>query len=240
MDKYLRGDELLQRWDIKDFQLLNFINDGLIPYNQREEAVLVKIVNHKTLPDGFLNSTGRLPTCEELTDVSLKELEYYSYTVYEKYFPDTQEILKHLPRYIIDNMVQTILATRDSSEERTRKLIALLGNDVTITIDLRKAEQLQQLRGLMFRKGDVEEEPAKANESPGEYVKRRRNEGVRDEIIACELHNQQGNFKLTYIQLVHELSQDGDLNEKQFQARKKRGERLCQRGRKILQESKKP
>lgn len=164
IDKYFSGGELLQRWNIKDFQLLDCINDGLIPYNQQQVPIPIKIANHLSLSDGFLNSINRLPTNEELKGIDLKAIEYYADTLFSNHFLDTKEILKHLPKYFIEYMLQKTqeyFATKKNSDEE--KLVHLLKKDITITIDLEKPEQLKQLCELIFIEENVKAQENKRN-----------------------------------------------------------------------------
>lgn len=71
--------------------------------------------------------------------------------------------------------------------------------------------------------------------SPSDYIMRRREEGVNVEIIAFELHDETGNFKLSYLQTARELGFDKDLHANQIDAIKQRGRRACEKGKAILQ-----
>lgn len=74
-------------------------------------------------------------------------------------------------------------------------------------------------------------------ESVGDYVRRLRAEGKKDEIIALELHNPGGKFKLTYYKLVLALELDEGLNKTQHDAIKQRGKRMCEKGKNLLSSS---
>lgn len=71
--------------------------------------------------------------------------------------------------------------------------------------------------------------------SAADYINRRRKEGVKDEILASELHDQGGRFKLSYADVARALDLTEGLNKDQHAALKQRGKRLCERGRAILQ-----
>ena len=71
--------------------------------------------------------------------------------------------------------------------------------------------------------------------SPSDYIMRRREEGVNVEIIAFELHDETGNFKLSYLQTARELGFDKDLHANQIDAIKQRGRRACEKGKALLQ-----
>lgn len=149
MGKYLSWDKLLDQWNLDDFELLDFINNGLIPYNHLHDAVPVRIVNRKKLPDGFLNSIGRRPTREELKGVELNILKAYAHLIFggKGYFPNTQDILKNLPKYIIENMVQELLPLKARRKKTQTTNVFDDYDDITITIDLKKPETFQRLHG---------------------------------------------------------------------------------------------
>ena len=69
-----------------------------------------------------------------------------------------------------------------------------------------------------------------------DYIKGRRKEGVDDDIIAYELHNPKGTYRLTYLEVTRALGKNENSNESQVLALKKRGERACKQGEKKLQE----
>jgi hypothetical protein len=67
------------------------------------------------------------------------------------------------------------------------------------------------------------------------YIEKRRTEGIKDEIIAVELHDEKGNFKLSYLETARELGFDKNLNATQIDAIKHRGMRACNKGKALLQ-----
>lgn len=71
------------------------------------------------------------------------------------------------------------------------------------------------------------------NESPGEYVKRRRNEGAKDEVIAVELYD---NFSMSYTNLTRALGglRGGIGPGTSHAALKQRGMRAVIDGRKMI------
>jgi hypothetical protein len=71
--------------------------------------------------------------------------------------------------------------------------------------------------------------------SPSDYIMRRREEGVNVEIIAFELHDETGNFKLSYLETARKLGFDKDLHANQIDAIKQRGRRACDKGKALLQ-----
>ena len=71
--------------------------------------------------------------------------------------------------------------------------------------------------------------------SISDYIKQRRTDGEKDEIIAHELHDKNGNFKLTYANIATEFGLDNGLNNGQFDARKQRGKRFCEKGKAMLE-----
>jgi len=71
--------------------------------------------------------------------------------------------------------------------------------------------------------------------NPKDYIMKRKNEGVKNEIIACELHD---NFKHSYKKIAIELNLASDLNKDQNGTIKMRGKRYCDNGRLLLKKSK--
>jgi hypothetical protein len=71
--------------------------------------------------------------------------------------------------------------------------------------------------------------------SPSDYIMRRREEGVNVGIIAFELHDESGNFKLSYLETARALGFDKDLHASQIDAIKQRGRRACEKGKALLQ-----
>jgi hypothetical protein len=76
-----------------------------------------------------------------------------------------------------------------------------------------------------------------------DYIKQRKTEGAKKEMIAAELYDKKGNFKLTYIKIARELGLDKDIQPNQYDALKHRGKRACDKGKTMLsprKKSKKP
>lgn len=73
--------------------------------------------------------------------------------------------------------------------------------------------------------------------SADDHIKQRKTEGAKVEEIAFELYDRKGDFKLTYLEIARKLSLDKDLKPGQYDARKKRAERACQRGETMLVKS---
>ena len=71
--------------------------------------------------------------------------------------------------------------------------------------------------------------------SVADYIRERREEGVNAEIIAFELHDETGNFKLSYLETARKLGFDKDLHANQIDAIKQRGRRACEKGKYLLQ-----
>lgn len=74
-------------------------------------------------------------------------------------------------------------------------------------------------------------EKDKKSKTLGEFIEEQLNEGVKDEIIASKLRDE---FKMTYLQITRALNLGNGLNPTQISAQKKRGERACKRGEKLL------
>ena len=72
-------------------------------------------------------------------------------------------------------------------------------------------------------------------ESVVDYIKKRREEGAEIEIIAFELHDETGNFKLSYLETARELGFDKNLQANQIDAIKQRSRRACEKGKALLQ-----
>jgi hypothetical protein len=70
--------------------------------------------------------------------------------------------------------------------------------------------------------------------SAAKYIKLQRLEGVSDDIIAFELHNPKGSFKLTHKKVAIALGLDKELNADQHDAIKKQGQRACDKGKALL------
>ena len=71
------------------------------------------------------------------------------------------------------------------------------------------------------------------------YIEQRRGEGIHQDIIAAELHDNGFPYKLSYSKIARLLGLGHDLNEGQFDALKQRGRRACEKGRAMTQNSKK-
>jgi hypothetical protein len=70
------------------------------------------------------------------------------------------------------------------------------------------------------------------------YIDARRAGGIHDHIIAFELYNKQGNFRLTNLEIARSLGLSKGLNETQFKALKQRAQRARMKGKRLLQEQK--
>lgn len=68
-----------------------------------------------------------------------------------------------------------------------------------------------------------------------EYISQRRREGVKEEVLAVELHDSKGHFKLSYADVARELNLTEGLNKDQHDAIKQRGKRICDKGKTIMQ-----
>jgi hypothetical protein len=76
-----------------------------------------------------------------------------------------------------------------------------------------------------------------------DYIKGQRDINIQEKIIAWELHNPGGAFRLTHLAVARALGLGNDLNEKQIDALKQRGKRACDKGKVMLaprKKSKKP
>lgn len=87
--------------------------------------------------------------------------------------------------------------------------------------------------------GEAARSEIQAQEDLEHYIQRRRSEGEQDEIIAVELHDKKNHHKLTYIEIARKFGLDKDLQMNQFDALKKRGQRFCDDGKKILKNNQK-
>jgi hypothetical protein len=74
--------------------------------------------------------------------------------------------------------------------------------------------------------------------STTDYIKRRGIEGASIDLIAYELHDPKGQFKLSHLNVAKELGLNEGLNEKQFAAIKQRGKRACDKGKSFLKKNK--
>lgn len=118
----------------------------------------------------------------------------------------------------------------DEKELKTWYLINALAGSEEIQNEIADPQKQQE-------QDFKEEAEEQGTPDVSDYVKSRSAKGAHQDIIAYELHDPKGEFKLTYAQVARELGLGKDIQENQFDARKKRGERACKRGKKILQES---
>lgn len=95
---------------------------------------------------------------------------------------------------------------------------------------------LNNILGFIYPGNEVEGFLESGKESIEDYVRRRRAEGIRDELIACELHDQIG---FSHADVARILGLDTDLNTEQHAAVKQRGARKVKEGRKMLKDGKK-
>lgn len=72
-----------------------------------------------------------------------------------------------------------------------------------------------------------------------DYIQKRRAEGAHDVIIAYELCDKDGPFKLTYLNMARILGIANNYQPEQIDAIKKSGERLYKKGERMVRESKK-
>lgn len=70
----------------------------------------------------------------------------------------------------------------------------------------------------------------KKQASVPDYIQQRRTDGATDEVIARELHDENGNFKLSHADVARAFGLAADLNKNQHAALKQRGKRLCEKG----------
>jgi hypothetical protein len=73
------------------------------------------------------------------------------------------------------------------------------------------------------------------SESVPDYITRQHSSGVKDELIAYELHDQ---GTLTYLQVARMFDLGTGLNVDQIDALKQRGSRFCKKGKALLQKQK--
>ena len=74
----------------------------------------------------------------------------------------------------------------------------------------------------------------KKQPSVPDYIQQRRTGGVTEDVIATELYDRNGNFKLSYAQTAAALGLTAGLNKNQHEALKQRGKRLCEKGEAVL------
>lgn len=70
----------------------------------------------------------------------------------------------------------------------------------------------------------------KKQPSVPDYIQQRRTDGATDEVIAFELYDRSGNFKLSYAHVASALGLAAGLQKNQHEALKQRGKRLCEKG----------
>jgi hypothetical protein len=99
---------------------------------------------------------------------------------------------------------------------------------------------IDEVTNLIFRISDVEAYEKKGALKKNkqlivtDYIQRRRTEGIKDEVIAFELHDTDGQFKLSHLNVAKALGLDEGLNEKQYDAIKQRGKRAWDKGKALF------
>jgi len=74
----------------------------------------------------------------------------------------------------------------------------------------------------------------KKQPSVPDYIQQRRTDGEKDEVIAIELHDRNGDFKLSYLNIARAFGLEVGLHKDQHEALKQRGKRLCEKGEAVL------
>jgi hypothetical protein len=74
----------------------------------------------------------------------------------------------------------------------------------------------------------------KKQPSVPDYIQQRRTDGEKDEVIAIELHDKNGDFKLSYLNIARAFGLEVGLHKDQHEALKQRGKRLCEKGEAVL------
>jgi len=95
-------------------------------------------------------------------------------------------------------------------------------------------EELKERSGHINNEDGYGQDVEKKPPSVPDYIERRRTDGEIDEVIAVELYDRKGNFKLSYAQIVSALGLATGLQKNQHAALKQRGRRLCEKGEAIL------
>lgn len=96
-------------------------------------------------------------------------------------------------------------------------------------------EELKQRSAHIIEDGHGQNVDKKQPSVP-DYIQQRRTDGATNEVIAFELYDRNGNFKLSYAQIARALGLAADLKKNQHEALKQRGKRLSDKGEAILKE----
>lgn len=102
---------------------------------------------------------------------------------------------------------------------------------------------LEELKNKRIAKKEQEQGEEIVNERPGEtkpqlldvdaYINKRRGEGACDEIIAVELNDEKGEYRLSYVKLAQALTREKGINISNG-GWKMRGFRLCKDGKAMM------
>jgi hypothetical protein len=110
--------------------------------------------------------------------------------------------------------------------------------------DADQAQIISTLLNSSFKLDDVitlEGAPAPSAiqiESVADYITRQREAGVNEDLIAWELYNKKGSFRLTNLNVARALGLDTGYNSTQIPAIKQRAQRARERGMALLQKQK--
>jgi hypothetical protein len=90
---------------------------------------------------------------------------------------------------------------------------------------------IEELKKQSVSKEDpgADEDVDKKQPSVPDYIQQRRTDGAADKVIALELYDKNGNFKLSYAHVGSALGLAAGLQKNQHQALKQRGKRLCEK-----------
>lgn len=207
---WITFDELLNKWNKMPHEIFDYMKLGLQPYSPRGR----QIIDRKTLPREYnglwqIEKTLKSVTAKKLFWDHRKELKETSFPTepYEKFdftFPIDEK-------------------KADSAIAKAR----------TFTFKIDDANEFAKQNGLPLV---LVKPTTQYHKEPGatidDYIAKKRIANTHDDVIAFELHDK---FMLTYLDVARKL---GWGNTKDCNVTvgsiKKRGERACRRGEKIL------
>jgi hypothetical protein len=207
--EFISGKDLMAQWSLEDHELMRLIIDG-----QPRKVNDTNKDNYYLLTPYHPTSrtmieTGVLWTTDKLGRPILKDFPQYHTTLPRDVY-DVAELYPFLSECFF---------LRDQVDDIEKNMSAFL-----------KKKQIQEAK----LGGD---NPPSITDIG--YIQKRRAEGVHDAIIAYELRDKDGPFKLTYLNMARVMGLANSYQSGQIDAIKKCGQRLYKKGEKMVRESKK-
>ena len=206
-EKWIRADELAAEWKMTAIQFVDHLKN-----------------------DEHVMRNGLIPHNDTLTpirEVSIANLD----TIY---FLTSEVKATEKERYETNELYRDALKSEDLYEKQhVRQFISYFSglSDADMDALLTDAEPQREPLSIPAALGPM------VAISPDDHIKKRKAEGAKVEVIAVELYDKKGSFKLTDLVICRKLDLGKNLNQNQIKTMKQRGRRARKKGEAMLAKS---